>query len=280
MSDTEATAAAPDGGQTQETKPEVATTVAGKKSKATGNLIADTAVEIENLTKPKALKEADALAGNIEANYFKLGGVLAVIKENTWFDGFESFGLYVYEKFGFKERKADYLIGIYQSLVNNLIPWEKVGHLGWTKLKDLAPILTLDNVDEWVDKASKLTVLELQATLNAKPATEAGGTTNATDGIETMKFKFKADQKAVVETAIGKAKAELSTEFDTVAIESICANYVSGGQLVNPSGGEITMAAVLEKFDLETLLTAVSEKYPEYDIKVGPKGSLEEAAAT
>lgn len=265
-----------DGGQTQEVKVET-TTKTKSKVVATGNLIADTAADVEKLTKTKALKEADALAENIEANYFRLGGVLALIKAQTWFDGYESFSLYVFEKFGFKERKADYLIRIYDNLVTRQIPWEKVSVLGWTKLKDLAEILTTDNVDEWVDKASKLTVLELQAAIAAKPVGDATGTTNASDGIEKMVFKFKSDQKTTVEAALNKAKAEGGTEHDTVAIEMICANFLSGGTLTNSS--KPTMEVVLNTFGFEELLNAVSEKYPEFDIQAGPKGTLEPTTA-
>ena len=57
---------------------------------------------------------------------------------------------------GSQGRKARYLISIYDNLVTKMIPWEKVSHLGWTKLKDLAPVLTPENVDEWVAKAEKL----------------------------------------------------------------------------------------------------------------------------
>lgn len=263
--------AATDGGQTQEVKAEVVTTTKAKV-KATGNLIADTAADVEKLTKTKALKEADVLAENIEANYFRLGGVLALIKAQTWFDGYESFAFYVFEKFGFKERKADYLIRIYDNLVTKQIPWEKVSILGWTKLKDLTDILTVDNVDEWVAKASTLTVLELQAAIAAKPAEDGGKTTNASDGIEKMVFKFKSDQKTTVDAALNKAKAEGGTEHDTVAIEMICANFLSGGTLTNSS--KPTMDVVLNTFGFEELLNAVSQRYPEFDIQAGPKGTL------
>ena len=65
------------------------TTIGKKKVEKTGNLILDIAHEVESLTKTKALNEAERLAENIEVNYFKLGGVLKLINDNSWFEGFD-----------------------------------------------------------------------------------------------------------------------------------------------------------------------------------------------
>lgn len=241
--------------------------VGGKKAKAqgTGDLISDIAVEVENLTKTKALNLAETLAETVETSYFKLGGVLKVIKDNTWFDGFESFELFVVERYGFAARKAAYLIQIYTDLVTKQIPWAKVAGLGWTKLKDLSPILTLENVDEWVAKAEKLTVLELQNVLKATPGAEAA--TKTTDEFVKFSLKLKPDQKSMVDTAIAKAKGELNTEFESVALENICAAYVAG------AGGMVTtdtssVEAFVKTADMMAVLEALAAQHPEYDISV------------
>ena len=92
------------------------------------------------MTKTKALNMAEQLAENIEVNYFKMGGVLKLINDNSWFEGGSTTSMIsCTEKYGFQGRKARYLIAIYDNLVTKKIPWEKVSHLGWTKLKDLAP---------------------------------------------------------------------------------------------------------------------------------------------
>src|SRR5674476_411675 len=102
-------------------------------------------------------------------------------------------------------RKAYYLIAIYTDLVTKQIAWEKVKHLGWTKLKELAPILTPENTDEWVAKAEKLTVMELIAALKAgtSPSDITGKTS---DDVTTLKFKLKPDQLEIVQAAVAKAK--------------------------------------------------------------------------
>lgn len=267
----------------QEQLEKPATTTVGKKTtKGSGDLIADTASEVEGLTKAKALAEATKLADNIESNYFKLGGVLKVIHDQAWFEGYESFDVFVSEKFGFKARKARYLMDIYNSLVVNQISWDKVQHLGWTKLKDLAPVLTADNVDEWVAKAEKVTVAELQAMLSKKPE---GSTASAktTSDVTKISFGLKNDQVETVQSALNKAKAEVNTEFDNVAIEMICAGYLGGNQIAKPSAASVegdpveSLKALMQGQGWQAVLELYGTLFPFVDIDV--TGVDEEAAA-
>lgn len=253
------------------------TSVGKKKNTATGNLIFDIAKEVESLTKQKALTEADKLAENVETTYFRLGGVLKLINDNSWYEGFASFSEFVVEKFGFADRKARYLISIYDNLVTKQIQWEKVSHLGWTKLKELAPILTPENVDEWVAKAEKLTFSELLAIL--KPTAEGDTTAQTSDGIVKMTFKFKADQAEIVQQALAKAKGELSTDYDTVAIENICAGYVGGGSTTVVVKPGVSFAEQVKILGFEAALTEIAALYPEYDITATPAEAPAEAAA-
>lgn len=256
-----------EGAVVTEVKPET-TTIGKKKVEKTGNLIVDIAHEVEGLTKTKALNMAESLAENIEVNYFKLGGVLKLINDNSWFEGFDSFDGFVFEKYGFQGRKARYLINIYDNLVTKMIPWEKVSHLGWTKLKDLAQTLTPENVDEWVAKAEKLTVLELQALLKAQqPIDGDGKPVKTTDDVVKMTFKLKADQVEIVTQALAKAKGELHTEHDTVALENICSGYVGGTTQVNKP---YSLDEVIETTGFEPLLKRIAEMFPQYDITVAP----------
>jgi len=257
-----------------EAKPEVA--VVGKKKQKTGNLLSDIASEVETFTKTKALAEADRLSEDIEVNCFKLGGVLKLINDNSWFEGYPQFDNFVLDKYGFAGRKARYLISIYDNLVTKMIPWEKVSKVGWTKLKELAPVLTPENVDEWVAKAMALSTLELQAVL--KSGTEGKGETNAktTDEVVKVTFKFKTDQAEIVNTAISKAKGILKTDFDTVALENICAGYVGG---TTSGAATKSFEDIVGEIGFEAAMTRVSVMYPEYDINVSAATHAETATA-
>lgn len=236
------------------------------KAKQSSNLIAEAAQEIETLTKTKALNLAEKLVTDIDNNSFRLGGVLKVIYDNSWFDGFETFDAYVAEKFGFQSRKAKYLMEIYTHLVEKQIPWEKVEGLGWTKLKDLARFLTQENVDEWVAKATPVTVVELQKMLKDSAGVgDVNTTVEASSDSVTVKFKLKADQQETVQQALAKAKAEAGTEYDTVALEMICTGYLGGSvQTAAPTD----LNTVLKAAGWEAVLEAFDKLFPEVSITV------------
>jgi hypothetical protein len=265
--------------ETQTQEADAAVEQEEKKATKKGDYIVETAQEVEKLTKVKARNMAANLSENIEANYFKLGGVLKVIADNSWFEGYENFGKYVFEEFGFAERKARYLMQIYVDLVDKQIPWAKISGLGWTKLKDLAPVLTLENVDEWVDKASKLSVAELQAALKAQ--TPSGGNAEkTTDTVVTLKYKVHTDQAETIGHALAKAKGELQTDVDTVALENICSLYLSGNAGVLVGGTDLKGA--MASAGWEQVLTTFEELFPDIDIAIGvadPNAAPDQAAA-
>jgi hypothetical protein len=97
--------------------------------------------------------------------------------------------------------------------------------------------------------------------VEADPATAAG--------IVTMTLKLKQDQAEVVQNALAKAKGELHTEFDTVALERLCAGYVGGVSAVAKIPG---MDELIDHYGLEPLLTRVAEKFPDLDITVTEPG--------
>ena len=258
----------------QSLEAQVTTQVVSGKQKATGNLIHDVAVEIENLTKTKALNQAAQLSEDIEANYFKLGGVLKLILSQQWYDGFPSFDSFVLEKFGFQVRKAHYLIQIFTNLVDKQIPWENVSHLGWTKLKDLAPILTLENLEDWVKKASTpTTVMELQAMIKAQSGSNEGATESSktTSDSVLLKFKLHNDQAEQVQTALAKAKGELTTDFDNVALAGICTGYLANASGVNTQpSGEVDVKALFLSIGYEKVLEAFDAAFPLIDMTIDP----------
>jgi hypothetical protein len=237
---------------------------------STGNLIADTAAEVESLTKAKALSMVAGLADNIDSNCFKLGGVLKVIKDNNWWADksvgkFKSFDSYVFERFGFHSSKAYYLMSLYTNLVTKQIPWSKVEFLGWAKLRLIASIITLENLDEWVAKASSLTYTELCEVVKAKPADHTGVKT--TDEMETIKFKLHKDQAETVRHALAKIKGEMQTDTDTVALENMAALILggkSGPAVITPE----QLKAAIAKEGYEATLIAFGEVYPEIDVAV------------
>lgn len=238
------------------------------------DLISDTAYELETLDKSTAYKLVEQLGEDIEYTYFRLGGVLSVIQSNGWYtdEGFDSFRTFCESKFGLKYRKAMYLIAIYNSLVEAKIPWNKVKELGWTKLKELAPILTQDNVDEWAAKASEMTTLQLQDAIKQSQTVALNGPDEesepATSTTTTLSFKLHEDQKQMVKEALDKAKKETGTDVDAVALENIIMGYL-GGNAANKSKPQPTdLKTVMNTVGWEKTLEMFEQLWPDIELTV------------
>lgn len=232
------------------------------------DIIVQTVKEIGALDKETAFAIVPSLIDSVDFSYFKLGGVLSAIQDNGWWeDDAATFKGFIQDNFGIHYRKAMYLINIYDGLVEADIPWHKVSGLGWTKLKDLADILTTDNVDEWVEKAANMTSLNLQAAVKAFKAGELStdGTTDPDkSGVSTITFTVHPDQKETIKQAIEQALGEAQTEFKGVALEAICMNYLAGGstkKVAVPS-----LASIMEKSSIESVFEAFEVVFPDVNI--------------
>lgn len=236
-----------------------------------GDLIVMTAHEVENLKEDKAFKLVSTLLDSGSMSDFKLGGVLSAIQHQGWYmdRGHENFRAYVEAECGIAYRKAMYLISIYNGLVESGVKWDQVKHLGWTKLKDLAPILTVETVDDWVAHAEQMTVLQLQEYIKAQSAgtasadAPAASTAAAAVKTTTMTFKVHEDQKATVKEAIAKAKHETGTDVDTVALEHICLDFL-GGQ--SKLAKVPTLEELMKGKSAEEVLLAFGEVFPDVEI--------------
>lgn len=239
-----------------------------KEAAAEVDIIVQTAKEIGNLDKDTALEIVPSLIESVDFSYFKLGGVLSTIQDNNWWEGeADTFKTFIQDNFGLHYRKAMYLINIYDGLVEADIPWAKVSGLGWTKLKELADILTKDNVDEWVEKAQNMTTLNLQAAVKAYKAGDLStdGTTDPdSSGVSTITFKVHPDQKETIKQAVEQAMEEASTEFKGVALEAICMNYLSGGS--TKKAPTPSLQSIMEKMDAIDVLEAFEVVFPNVNL--------------
>jgi hypothetical protein len=251
------------------------------------DLFVEVASEVEHLTRAKAFTLVSNLLEDVESNHFRLGGVLSLIqekssKEDTWLDGTTSFRDLVQEKFGLHYRKAMYLIAIYRNLVEKQIPWESVKGLGWTKLKELAPILTPKNVEVWAKKAEKMTVLQIIESV--KKAQAKGGSDavmGKTSTVTTMTFKVHEDQKDVIRNALDKAKKATKTEYDTVALHNISAGYLGNAITIEVVETEakapkelskkekaVLLKELMAEVGYEEVLTVFEKVFPKIDLDV------------
>jgi len=218
----------------------------GKGSKAKSNTEADPAytpvaddpiakfaARIEKITDRVHLETIlHGLNEQNEENEFKRGGVLAQFqtKPDLWkTGGHESFTKFVENACNLSYRKAMYCISIYQKLLTLDLKWKVFDGIGWSKIIELLRIIDKANVAEWVEKAKFVSTLTLKHHIDAALKEGSADAPVAPSESKTMAFKCHPDQRAIIDAALEKAKAEVNTEVNTVALEAIAQSYMGSG---------------------------------------------------
>lgn len=224
--------------------------------------------QIESLSRDEALSRFVDLLNGVDYNYVQIGGVLAVIRDNEWWDGegFDNFADFVEQKLGMAYGKAIHLVKIYTSLVESEIPFSAVEDIGWTKARVICAVLNKSNVDHWVELARKLTTVQLKEEVKKAIAkakgdlAEAIGEDPATvSDLTTMTFKVYPGQKETIRTALDSAKAAASTEADSVALEALALNFLSGGKVTTTS----SLKKVMQQYTPQDVLAVFNEIWPD-----------------
>lgn len=240
--------------------------------------IKDIVHEVENMDKKTALELVVELNEQADIAFFRLGGILSLVSANGWWqtedNKYPTFRAYIEQEHGLEYRKATYWIAIYNALAKSDVPWEKIKTVGWTKLNEIAKVLTVENVDDWVAKAEKVNTLTLHDMV--KKESEGGatddGTPVETEKVTTKTFKVHAGQKEVIEAAIKKVREISGTEVDTMALEYICQDFLGGSGAQNSSLTPPQQLAKLVKgLDLEVVMHVVDETFSDFDFTVDKK---------
>ncbi|QIG66701.1 putative ribonuclease E/G family protein [Rhizobium phage RHph_TM16] len=300
----EAAAEAPVAQAEPELPQEPATKAKGKVSKATPKstavatshilhgdvLSADefstTVAEIENLKQKDALDLVGKLVDQSELTLFKLGAVLSRIQEEEWFkdQGFSTFREYIENRHSFGYRTAMYQIGIYKDLVASGVSYTAVSGVPWSKLKEIASVISPENVEEWVKSATDNTIDTLRVLVRnfksaGKEITEQLSSTAASDVITTLTFKVHTDQKENIALALEKAKAEAKTDVNTVALEYICVAFNSGATGKKGSNPKpAPLKDQLASLGLEGAAQLLIDAFPEETINIAVGDGEDEAA--
>lgn len=206
---------------------------AGKKAakvKRNSDPIDDAAHKIENLSEEEADAEALHLIDDVNYNYFRLGGVLSVIDSKKFYGEYPSFKEKIKSEFGLKDGKARQLVKIYNDILASGVQWEKLQHIGWTKIRAISGLITEDNVDEWIEKCETMNVESLR--IEAKLMQNGGEDEIETSSVKkdtsvsTVTFKLHEDQKENVQEALELAMERGNTEHKSVALEYMALDFL------------------------------------------------------
>jgi len=184
-------------------------------------------------SESEAIAYVYELVDKNDFHFFKIGGMLANMMTKGWMGEYDDFGAMVEGEFGFKNRKALYLISIYHAIVTCGATWDEVKEIGWSKLGLIAASLTPENYKAWFAKVSDVshaTIRELVKHKEEGGAPPADATAESTPK-KTLKFVVHEDQIENIQAALKKAKEAGNTEFDGPALDWICIDYLAGGNL-------------------------------------------------
>jgi hypothetical protein len=234
------------------------------------DLISKAATEIENVKDgDTATKQLKALLDSTDYDEFRIGGYLAVIQTQGWYaPKYENFRQFVELELDWGYRKAVYLTSTYTRIVEAGITWQQVQGVGWAKLKELAKVLTKENVTGWVEKAKEVTTPQLIEMINhAQLASPEGAGSELADTakkVSTLSLKVFDDQKETIKEAIAKAKVAANTDSDSVALEMACLDYLAG----TTKKKEPTLEELMNKAGWEAVLQAFEKLFPSVNVSV------------
>jgi hypothetical protein len=260
-----------------------ATVVAGPTAQ-TCDLLEDVVHEIENLSKAEALIRVGKFEDANNKAYFEMGGVLSVIQRHKWYDPFKTLGEWAEHNTAIKRSTALALIQTYDAVVESGVTSDQVKHIGWTKLRVIARVLTKENVDPWIKLASKQSRAEIIEAVKAHLAPKGVANDGGSPPACVRTFKLNPDQTKTVDSAIAKAKSASGTQHDAAAFEYICLDYITGEtlserlQAVGPAQAgkaaknafedEATLALFMKEIGLEEGLNAVAAAFAGVNIDV------------
>jgi hypothetical protein len=141
--------------------------------------------------------------------------------------GFDDFRSWASAELRTGYRKSMYMVDIWNALkkLGADLPREEIQALGWTKAKEIAHVITTDNVGEWLERAKKLSCLDL--TEQVKIHRQRVGDLPDRPTLYAVKFKLTEEQNGSFVSSLKHAKALLGENAtDSDAITHICMDWM------------------------------------------------------
>jgi len=165
--------------------------------------------------------------------------------------GFDTFEAYAEAELQVGYRKGQYLIGIWDKVKSLNLSVERVKKVGWTKMKDIAAVVTKDNQKELLEKSEKMTsreVTEMVKVMRVADPTQ----TAAIPKITTISIRMGESEAQTILSAIEEAKKLCGSDNQVLALEMVCQDWLTD------------KGAVPERSSLENLISYAEKVYGVY----------------
>jgi hypothetical protein len=189
--------------------------------------------------EPDIRERITELRETIEQSWFEISILLKDIYENNMFEewGYSSFEDYVKSELDLEYRNAMYRVKIGQTISELEISKEQIAGLGWTKFKEIIPILmdeklglTKSKINKIIKAVEPMSFRETKELVSKIKEEQKNGKTADVKEISKsnkVKFSFNDEQLQVVKEAISVAKEMIDTDNDSLALEYICAEWLA-----------------------------------------------------
>ncbi len=140
----------------------------------------------------------------------------------------------LFESLDLKWRKADYLKSIHGKLAVELeIPREEYREIGWSKTKEIVPVVTKKNVKHWLKTAAEpgMTTAKLHAKVR-----EAQGKITHEEAVKVpkrMTFVIYEEQERTIHDALAHVGKATGSDKPGYQLELLCIDYLSGVEETN-----------------------------------------------
>lgn len=172
---------------------------------------------------------------NITTSYYDLCLAIYEAYENEYAKewGYESLFHYAEHRLGMKRRSVFYLLDCAKAIHTAKLGREQVEHLGWTKFKEIAPLIAEDPkrsealIGLAEEKSSRELIGEVKHIKGAK----------ARPDVLRLSLRFDGESMAVVNDAMRIAYGLIGREDPSFAINHICAEWLMlrwGSEIESP----------------------------------------------
>lgn len=217
----------------------IAPVVAVPENTNTQPAIVDSARVQELLAAQDALTAAKSLSEQAEEAFFSLGGVLSHVHETEAYKtltdedgepkyaGKKGFADYAFNELNVNYRKAMNLIAIYRKFRELELDEQRAIRIGWTKLREMIPVMEADNADDLLEYGEEHTRDEI---VDHVKVTYVSADEEASKRVKKTRLTFNLFEgnTEVVQNALDAAKELGNVETPEQALVLICAEW---GQL-------------------------------------------------
>lgn len=163
----------------------------------------------------------------IEEGYVVVAKDLLEAHENGYYLmwGYSNFKNYCHEELGVRASRARYFVLIARAMRQFNLDVDRIISIGWTKMREIVPLLTDNNYEAWLNRAEEVTADQLRhITRDAGPESKVEEL--GTPKIYSLQLRMSEDEHSIITDAIDRAKDIAGTDSAVTALEVIAYDWI------------------------------------------------------